>query len=82
MAPTARIRRRLHERLAPGGGIVTGGRSGQFWPQDPTPAGDAATSEGVLVIASGVGALVNVGDRVRVGGPRTGPASRPATPSR
>jgi len=49
-------------------GIVTVERSGQFWMQDPTPDSDAATSEGVLVFGSGVGALVNVGDHVSVSG--------------
>jgi predicted extracellular nuclease len=49
-------------------GIVTVERSSQFWMQDPTPDSDAATSEGVLVFGSGVGALVNVGDQVRVSG--------------
>jgi predicted extracellular nuclease len=49
-------------------GIVTIERSSQFWMQDPTPDSDAATSEGVLVFGSGVGALVNVGDHVSVSG--------------
>jgi len=49
-------------------GIVTVERSSQFWMQDPTPDSDAATSDGVLVFGSGVGALVNVGDHVSVSG--------------
>ena len=49
-------------------GIVTVERSSSFWMQDPTPDSDAATSEGVLVFGSGVGALVNVGDHVAVSG--------------
>jgi uncharacterized protein len=49
-------------------GIVTVERSSQFWMQDPSPDGDVATSEGIVVFGSGVGALVNVGDRVRVSG--------------
>ena len=49
-------------------GVVTFERSSSFWMQDPTPDSDAATSEGVLVFGSGVGALVNVGDQVRVSG--------------
>jgi uncharacterized protein len=49
-------------------GIVTVERSSSFWMQDPTPDTDAATSEGILVFGSGVGALVNVGDHVRVSG--------------
>jgi predicted extracellular nuclease len=36
--------------------------------QDPTPDTDEATSEGILVFGSGVGALVNVGDHVSVSG--------------
>ena len=39
-----------------------------FWMQDPTPDTDEATSDGILVFGSGVGALVNVGDQVRVSG--------------
>jgi uncharacterized protein len=49
-------------------GIVTVERSSSFWMQDPTPDSEAATSEGILVFGSGVGALVNVGDQVRVSG--------------
>ena len=49
-------------------GIVTVERSSSFWMQDPTPDTDAATSDGILVFGSGVGALVNVGDQVRVSG--------------
>jgi predicted extracellular nuclease len=49
-------------------GVVTVERPSSFWMQDPTPDGDPATSEGILVFGSGVGALVNVGDHVRVGG--------------
>jgi uncharacterized protein len=49
-------------------GVVTVERSTSFWMQDPTPDIDEATSEGVLVFGSGVGALVNVGDHVRVSG--------------
>jgi predicted extracellular nuclease len=49
-------------------GIVTVERSSQFWMQDPTPDSDEATSDGILVFGSGVGALVNVGDRVQVSG--------------
>jgi uncharacterized protein len=49
-------------------GIVTVERSSQFWMQDPTPDSDEATSDGILVFGSGVGALVNVGDHVRVSG--------------
>jgi hypothetical protein len=49
-------------------GIVTVERSGSFWMQDPTPDADQATSEGILVFGSGLGALVDVGDHVRVSG--------------
>jgi len=49
-------------------GVVTFERSSSFWMQDPTPDSDEATSEGVLVFGSGVGALVNVGDHVSVSG--------------
>jgi predicted extracellular nuclease len=49
-------------------GIVTVERSSSFWMQDPTPDSDEATSEGILVFGSGVGALVDVGDHVRVSG--------------
>jgi predicted extracellular nuclease len=49
-------------------GVVTVERSSSFWMQDPTPDTDEATSEGILVFGSGVGALVNVGDQVRVNG--------------
>jgi predicted extracellular nuclease len=49
-------------------GVVTVERSSSFWMQDPTPDTDAATSDGILVFGSGVGALVNVGDQVRVSG--------------
>jgi hypothetical protein len=49
-------------------GIVTWERSSSFYMQDPTPDSSEATSEGILVFGSGLGALVNVGDRVRVGG--------------
>jgi uncharacterized protein len=49
-------------------GIVTVERSSSFWMQDPTPDTNEATSEGILVFGSGVGALVNVGDHVRVSG--------------
>ena len=46
-------------------GVVTVERSSSFWMQDPTPDTDEATSDGILVFGSGVGALVNVGDHVR-----------------
>jgi uncharacterized protein len=49
-------------------GVVTVERSTSFWMQDPTPDSDEATSDGILVFGSGVGALVNVGDQVRVSG--------------
>src|SRR5215207_2807598 len=49
-------------------GVVTVERSSSFWMQDPTPDTDEATSEGILVFGSGVGALVNVGDHVSVSG--------------
>jgi uncharacterized protein len=49
-------------------GIVTWERSSSFYMQDATPDADDATSEGILVFGSGLGALVNVGDHVRVGG--------------
>jgi predicted extracellular nuclease len=49
-------------------GIVTVERSSSFWMQDPTPDTDEATSEGILVFGSGLGALVNVGDHVAVSG--------------
>jgi predicted extracellular nuclease len=49
-------------------GVVTWERSSSFYMQDPTPDSSDATSEGILVFGSGVGALVNIGDRVRVGG--------------
>ena len=49
-------------------GVVTWERSSSFYMQDPTPDSSDATSEGILVFGSGLGALVNVGDLVRVGG--------------
>jgi predicted extracellular nuclease len=49
-------------------GVVTVERSSSFWMQDPTPDTDEATSDGILVFGSGVGALVNVGDHVSVSG--------------
>jgi predicted extracellular nuclease len=49
-------------------GVVTFERSNSFWMQDPTPDTDEATSEGIVVFGSGVGALVNVGDHVSVSG--------------
>jgi hypothetical protein len=49
-------------------GVVTVERSTSFWMQDPTPDADEATSDGILVFGSGVGALVNVGDHVSVSG--------------
>jgi hypothetical protein len=49
-------------------GVVTVERSSSFWMQDPTPDTDEATSEGILVFGSGVGALVDVGDHVSVSG--------------
>jgi len=49
-------------------GIVTWDRPDSFYMQDPTPDADEATSEGILVFGSGVGALVGVGDHVSVGG--------------
>ena len=49
-------------------GVVTVERASSFWMQDPTPDSDAATSDGILVFGSGVGALVNVGDHVQVSG--------------
>jgi uncharacterized protein len=49
-------------------GVVTVERSSSFWMQDPTPDNDAATSDGILVFGSGLGALVNVGDHVTVSG--------------
>jgi uncharacterized protein len=49
-------------------GIVTVERSSSFWMQDPTPDSDEATSDGILVFGSGLGALVNVGDHVSVSG--------------
>ncbi len=49
-------------------GVVTWERSSSFYMEDPTPDADDATSEGILVFGSGLGALVNVGDNVRVGG--------------
>jgi hypothetical protein len=49
-------------------GIVTWERSSSFYMQDPSPDADDATSEGVLVFGSGLGALVNIGDHVRVNG--------------
>ena len=49
-------------------GIVTWDRPDSFYMQDPTPDADEATSDGILVFGSGVGALVNIGDHVRVGG--------------
>jgi uncharacterized protein len=49
-------------------GIVTIERSSSSWMQDPTPDSDAATSDGILVFGSGVGALVSVGDHVSVSG--------------
>jgi predicted extracellular nuclease len=50
------------------GGVVTVERSSSFWMQDPTPDTDEATSDGILVFGSGVGALVSVGDHVSVSG--------------
>jgi predicted extracellular nuclease len=49
-------------------GVVTVERSSSFWMQDPTPDTDEATSDGILVFGSGVGALVSVGDHVSVSG--------------
>ena len=49
-------------------GVVTVERPTSFWMQDPTPDSDETTSEGILVFGSGVGALVTVGDLVRVSG--------------
>jgi uncharacterized protein len=49
-------------------GVVTVERSSSFWMQDPTPDTDEATSDGILVFGTGVGALVNVGDHVSVSG--------------
>jgi uncharacterized protein len=49
-------------------GVVTFERSNSFWMQDPTPDTDEATSEGIVVFGSDVGALVNVGDHVSVSG--------------
>jgi predicted extracellular nuclease len=49
-------------------GVVTVERSSSFWMQDPTPDTDEATSDGILVFGSGLGALVNAGDHVRVSG--------------
>ncbi|HEV8648752.1 MAG TPA: endonuclease/exonuclease/phosphatase family protein [Actinomycetes bacterium] len=49
-------------------GVVTVERSSSFWMQDPTPDTDQATSEGILVFGSGVGAVVSVGDHVSVSG--------------
>jgi uncharacterized protein len=49
-------------------GVVTVERSSSFWMQDPTPDTDEATSEGIVVFGSGVGALVSVGDHVSVSG--------------
>jgi len=49
-------------------GVVTVERSSSFWMEGPTPDTDEATSEGILVFGSGVGALVSVGDHVRVSG--------------
>ena len=49
-------------------GVVTAEQVNSFYMQDPTPDGDPATSDGILVFMFGVGALVNVGDLVTVGG--------------
>jgi predicted extracellular nuclease len=49
-------------------GVVTVERASSFWMQDPTPDTDEATSDGILVFGSGLGALVNVGDQVSVSG--------------
>jgi predicted extracellular nuclease len=49
-------------------GIVTVKRPSSFYLQDPTPDGDPATSEAILVFGSSAAAAVAVGDSVRVNG--------------
>jgi hypothetical protein len=49
-------------------GIVTVKRPLSFYLQDPTPDGDPATSEAILVFGSSAAAAVTVGDHVRVTG--------------
>ncbi len=49
-------------------GIVTVKRTSSFWMQDPTPDGDSATSEGLLVFGSTATAAVAVGDSIRIRG--------------
>ena len=46
------------------------------WLRGPTPDTDAATSEGILVLGSSLGALVNVGDHVAVSGRVTSSSRR------
>jgi uncharacterized protein len=49
-------------------GIVTVKRPSSFYLQNPTPDGDATTSEGILVFGSAAAAAVSVGHAVRVRG--------------
>jgi predicted extracellular nuclease len=49
-------------------GIVTAALSDRFWIQDPTPDGNDATSEGLLVFGASAAAAVVVGDSIRVHG--------------
>lgn len=49
-------------------GVVTVKRTSSFWIEDPTPDGDPATSEGLLVFGSSTAALVAVGDLVKIRG--------------
>jgi predicted extracellular nuclease len=49
-------------------GVVIAERGSNVWLQDPTPDGDPATSEGILVFGSSVASAVVVGDLVHVRG--------------
>jgi predicted extracellular nuclease len=49
-------------------GVVIAERGSNVWLQDPTPDGDPATSEGILVFGSSVANAVAVGDLVHVRG--------------
>jgi len=49
-------------------GIVTAALPDRFWIQDPTPDGNDATSEGLLVFGASAAAAVVVGDSIRVHG--------------
>ena len=68
-------------------GVVIAERLSNVWLQDPTPDGNLATSEGILVFGSAVANAVAVGDLVHVTGtviefrPGCPPGCDPATPA-